>query len=308
MLPIFCFRLRPLPAILFALALATPAFSQSDQYLRTGHEMPGLYGFDSSLVPPQGLSIETVGVYYSASRSTDRNGVGTGIAGQVQHASMHPTVTWVSPWKIFGGLYAARLRLSMGANAQNPRAENVGSDKIGSGDHYIEPLALYWSAERGAVSLRIGSWLASGDFAADDPNSLGKGFDSQVVTLGWTYRFDDAQLWNYSLLTRYSSHGKVEGRDSRPGDDVIVDWSVVRKLNEKWDLGLVGYGVFQTSRDKGSESAAELGYYGTAGLGVGARWSVPWANGKGSLRIYQEFNSFNHTEGTLVAGGLSFRH
>jgi hypothetical protein len=307
MLPILRLRPRARLAILFALTVTSPAFSQSDEYLRTGHAIPGYPGFESSVVPTRGLSYSAVGVYYNANRATNRHGVGTAIAGTAQHASVYPTLTWLSPWKIFGGQYATRGRISLAANAPNPRAENAGSDQVGFGDSYFEPLALYWSGERGGVSLRYGCWFGSGQFSPSDPNSLGKGFDTRVASLGWTYWFDDAQLWNYSLLTRYSSHGRMEGRDVRPGDDVIVDWSVVRNLNESWDVGLVGFGVFQTSRDSGSQSAAHLGYYGNAGFGVGARWKLPIVAGRGSIRLYQEFNSFNHTEGTLLTGGLNFR-
>lgn len=297
---------RLLPTCLVTVALAGIAFSQADEQLRIGHETPGFFGLEASTIPAWGLSYQTTGIYYTAQKQTNRHGRSDGTRGTLQHASAFGTVTWRSPWKILGGEYVTRLRTSLVANAPNPRGLNAGSDGLDIGDTYAEPMALYWNGEKGVVSLRYGWWFDTGHYAAEDANSSGKGFTSQVTTLAFTYYPHPDRLWNYSLTGRYSTHGKVSDRNVRPGEDIVLDWSIAKRLNPNWNVGLAGYGVFQTKKDRGADAATELGYYGKAALGVAARYSVAEYGNNAFARLYQEFNSFNHTEGTVLVLGLNF--
>jgi hypothetical protein len=171
----------------------------------------------------------------------------------------------------------------------------------------VEPLALYWTSKNGILSMRYGWWLDTGPFSPDDANSIGKGFKSQVATLGGTYYPGPERFWNYSILARFSTHSKVSGIDVRPGDDLVVDWSLAKHITPRWNVGLAGYGVFQTRKDRGADSAEALGYYGKAAAGFAARYTAPEYGGNAFARFYQEFNSFNHTEGTMLVLGLNFK-
>ena len=116
-----------------------------------------------------------------------------------------------------------------------------------------------------------------------------------------------AKRWNLSLLGRYGRHGQVDGLDLRPGDDLVLDWAAGRRLGERWNAGLVGYGVFQTSRDEGADANKGVGYYGNGGIGFGVKYDLPSIAGSAELRAYQEFSSYNHTEGQTGVLGLNFR-
>jgi len=298
--------LRTLAATGLGAALAVDASAQVDAALHTGHSIPGFHGFESCVRPPLGVSYDNVTIFYTASRETDRDGNDAGTSGSVNHLSNHSTVTWLSPWRIFGANYTARARVSLANSAPHPRSLSAGNGGFDIGDTYLEPLGLYWPGEKGYLSLRYGLWLDTGDFDSADPDSIGKGFRTHQFSLGFTYYPDKDRRWNLSLLGRYGRHEKIDGLDLRPGDDVVVDWSAGHKFGERWNAGLVGYGVFQSSRDKGAD-ASSRGYYGNAAVGVGARYDLPSIHGSAELRVYQEFNSFNHTEGQTAAFGVKFQ-
>jgi len=225
----------------------------------------------------------------------------------VLHISNHTTLTWGSPWKIFGGNYVARLRVSIANGATNPRSLDEGMSGLGLGDTYVEPLALYWPGDKTQLSIRYGAWLDTGSFSLNSDNNPGKGFTSNQFSLGWTYYFTEKRLWHYSLMTRYSFHGKVQGLDVVPGEDFVFDYNIGKHVNERWNLGLAGYMVFQTTKDKGADANDALGFYGTAAVGVIGRYQMPSWGGAAYFRVYQEFNSFNHTEGQLAVVGVNFK-
>lgn len=288
------------------LALPTGALAQTDAPLYTGHAIPGIHGLESSTRPPRGFSFENLSVYYTASKETTRSGNDTHNPGEVQHLSNHTTATWLSPWRVFGGNFAMSLRLALTNSETNPRSlsSNNGGNIIG--DAYVEPVAIYWPGKKGIVSFRYGYWFDNGDFDWQSDTNAGKGFTSHQFSLGWTYYPHEDRLWHYSLMTRYSFHEHVSGLDLRPGDDIIVDWNVGKHLGKRLNVGLAGYGVFQTSRDQGYDSNRDLGYYGAAGLGGIARYSLPNLGGHAYVRLFHEFNTYNHTEGQLLIFGLNF--
>jgi hypothetical protein len=98
----------------------------------------------------------------------------------------------------------------------------------------------------------------------------------------------------------------MSGKDLTPGDDIILDWGVGKHLNERWNAGAVGYAVWQTSADRGADSNAAFGYYGTAAVGAEVRYVPDAWQGELIARGYYEFGSFNRPEGQMFFLGLNF--
>ena len=301
-------RLLPHAALCAAatLALAPGAVAQTTSPLHTGHAIPGFYGLESSLRPTLGMSYSNRSVAYYATTQRDRGGDDAGVDGEVTHLSNFTTATWMSPWLLFGANVVMSATLPIQNSAQNPRSLDAGNDGIKIGDVYLQPLTMYWPLERGGLSLGYGVWLPTGRFDAADANSVGKGFLSHEVSFGWTHSPFRDEDWHYSVLARYSFHSEVDGLSLTPGDDLVVDWSLGKHVGERWNLGVLGYGVFQTSRDKGSDANRDLGYYGVGALGFEARYDMPNWGGYASARLYQEFQAYNHTEGQLGVLSLNF--
>ena len=256
--------------------------------------------------PKLGMSYANRSVAYYATTERNRSGNDNGVNGEVTHLSNFTTASWMSPWKLFGGNVVAGATLPIQNSAQNPRTLDAGNDGIKIGDVYLQPLTLYWPLQRGFMSLGYGLWLPTGSFDAADANSIGKGFLSHEISFGWTHSPFENVDWHYSVLTRYSFHGSVDGLQLTPGDEVVLDWSLGKHVGERWNFGALGYGVFQTSRDSGSDANRDLGYYGVGALGFEGRYAMPDWGGYASFRIFQEFQAYNHTEGQLAILSLSF--
>lgn len=287
--------------LLFAVAtLATPSPAQ----LRTGHAIPGFYGLEVAKVPVLGLSYQNATTFYTSSTQTDRNG-NSAPGGSISVFTNHNTLTYVSPWLLFGGNLVMRASLPLTNAEPNPHTTDITSDGLGLGDVYLQPLSMYWEGHHHLVTFGYAYWLDNGSFSASARNNRGKGFDTHEASLGLTYYPSKERDWHMSILGRYEMHGSMSGADLKPGQDIILDWNVGKHLNPRWNVGLTGYGVWQTSREGGSDGNGDVGFYGTAALGAEARYAMPDWRGDITLRALHEFNSFNRPEGEFVFLGFN---
>jgi len=304
-------HLRPLLRLASAatlLALAAPgASAQSDAPLFTGHAPRGWYGLESSTRPVLGWSYENRTVAYTSTRQTDRDGDNSGVDGSLSHFANYTTASWMSPWLIFGGNVVMAVTVPLQNSGQNPRGLAYGADGFGLGDVQLRPLQLYWPLERATLSFAYSVWLPTGGFDATKTDNVGKGFLSHELSFGWTHRPFADESWHYSVMSRMSFHGEVDKLDATPGDDLVVDWSAGKRLGGRWNAGLVGYGVFQTSRDDGVDANPGLGFYGLGAAGVEARYEMPEWGGHAAFRVYQEFLAYNQPEGQLAVLELAFQ-
>jgi len=293
-------------ALLAALA-AGSASAQSDAPLQTGHAVRGWYGLESSSRPPLGWSFTNRSVLHSASTERDRFGDDTGADGTLSHFANYTTAYWASPWLIFGGNVVMSATLPIQNSGQNPRGLEYGTDGLGLGDVRLQPLQVYWPLERATLSFGYALWLPTGGFEAAETENVGKGFLSHELSFGWTHHPFADESWHYSVMSRMSFHGDVDGLDLSPGDDLLLDWSIGKRLGTRWNAGLVGYGAFQTSRDDGVDANTALGFYGTGAAGVEARYAMPDWGGYAALRVFQEFQAYNQPEGQLAVLELNFQ-
>ncbi len=290
-----------MPCALAALALSLPASAQ----LRTGHAIPGFHGLEVGVAPASGFSYENATVLYTSSKQTDRNGNELG-AGSLTSFSNHSTFTYATPWLLFGANVVVRARIPIANSEPNPHTTDLSSNSLGLGDIYLQPLSLYWEGAHHRVTFGYAYWMDTGKFTPGARDNIGKGFATHEGSLGLTYYPSKTRDWHMSVLARYEINGGLDGSDLKPGQGLMVDWSVGKHLNERWNVGAVGYGVWQVTRESGADGNTDAGYYGTAAIGGEARYSMPDWNGDLVMRGYYEFNSFNRPEGQMLFVGLNF--
>jgi hypothetical protein len=274
--------------------------------LRTGHAIPGFYGMESSVPPRLGFRYENAMVAYSSDTQKGRDGGATQPGKRISHLSNHSTLTWTSPWLLFGGNWVMSARIPITNSETNPHSTSIVSDGVGLGDILLEPLTLYWEGNRHYFHMKYGFWVNSGEFDYDSSASRGKGFTTHQASMGVTFFPRPKRDWHVSLLGRYEFHSDIEGADLTPGQDLIVDWSVGKHLSERWNVGLVGYGLWQVSAEKGEDGNDDQGYYGAAAAGAEVRYAMPDWGGDLRLRGFWEFNAFNRPEGLMLFAGLNF--
>lgn len=289
-----------------ACTLALGALSGLGQaQLQTGHSVPGFYGLEVGVVPPLGIHYENSTVIYSASTQTDRDGNSTG-SGSITTLANFNTLTYTSPWLLLGGNLVMRAQVPLATAAPNPYSTAAETAGLGLGDAFLQPISIYWEGKHHLINFGYGYWLDTGSFDAASQDNLGKGFRSHEASLGLTYYPSKKRDWHYSILGRYEVHESMSGKDLTPGDDIVVDWGIGKKLDERWSAGAVGYAVWQTSSEGGSEGNSGSGYYGTAAVGGEVSYLPEGWDGKIIARGYLEFGSFNRPEGQMLFVGLNF--
>lgn len=302
MLPTLQRSLQLFAAALLALATLT---GSANAQLRTGHSIPGFHGLESSVLPPIGLSYENTSLIYTSDTMTDANG-NSQKTGSIRALSNHSKITYVTPWLLLGGNFVMSATVPLVNTAPNPHTTDLASAGIKLGDIRLEPVSISWEGNKHILTMGYAYWWDTGSFDANRRDNAGKGFVTHEASLGVTYYPTEKRDWNISVLGRYELHESMSGIDLKPGEDFILDWSVGKHIGERWNVGAVGYGVWQTTREEGADGNTTIGYYGSAAFGGEARYRMPNWNGDIAARGYYELNSFNRPEGQALFLELNF--
>lgn len=119
----------------------------------------------------------------------------------------------------------------------------------GVGDITFNPIILSWhNFDRVQFMLSTAVVLPSGD----SEEGFGKDFWSYRLAGGFTYWFDKEKEWTLSSLFRVETNTRQKYTEIVPGTECSVDWSVSKKINKNWELGLVGSSLVQVESDKGA--------------------------------------------------------
>lgn len=295
-----------LAAAAFSLVASTTGQAQSYPYLQTGHSIPGFYGLESSVPPPLGLSFENTTMYYRAATQRDRDGNEVSGSDDVSLLMNNSTITWMSPWLLFGAHWVMRARVPITDLAQNPSSTLQQSGSFNLGDIFLEPLVLYWEGSSHFFSLGYGYWVNTGEFKTGELDNPGKGFRTHQATAGVTFFPGEKRDWHISVLGRYEYHEEMDDLTLTPGQNVVFDLSIGKHLGERWNVGVLGYSLWQVSQESGEDGNITSGFYEVAAIGAEARYAMPDWGGDIQLRALQEYNAHNRPEGQVAFLGLRF--
>ncbi|MBS7350350.1 MAG: transporter [Comamonas sp.] len=177
-------------------------------------------------------------------------------------------------------------------------AAGVSDSQTGGGDIYLGPLILSWHGPQWDTALGAGFWLDTG--STSHPASAGKGYKGTMLTAGGTYFFDGKKTLSFSALSRYEFNGK-DDFGMRPGQQLSVEWGLGKSFSG-YNLGLVGYSQWQTSRDKGT--GASDNKHQVHALGAEFTYPIPSAGVFLKAAAYKEFKAKGGTgpqpKGSLV--------
>lgn len=178
-----------------------------------------------------------------------------------------PAFLWVSEWEPLGARYGVYIvptfgNSSVGAalTTETGLGRSAGTSSFGVGDLFVQPVWLNWGYANWDVVVGYGFYAPIGKFDADSANNIGLGF--------WTHQFQGTLAW-YPWKERgtaiigtltYEINQKVEDMDVTPGQRLSFNLGVSQflPLNSKGlllELGIVGYGQWQTTDDTGADVA-----------------------------------------------------
>lgn len=280
--------------ILFSLSIAN-----IEAQTLSGHYGPGLFGLRSSHGFPMGGSYVNVTHSYSAGEMKDNDGGVSTLAKPINVIANINGVIWGKKIEKLKANYNAALIVPLANLAPNPETLELNPDRIGLGDIKIIPLMLAWYFNRLAINTRYAVWAPTGTFKAGSKSNRGKGFWSHNIGLGLTGYLDKAKTWNVSWMNTFEFNNKQKDTDITPASTWVAEWGVGKTLEEKFNLGLIGYTTQQIGDQKGTTLPPVLNKYVVNGVGMEMNYRTEnkWVF---ITRWYIEYLATNRPEGTVI--------
>ena len=222
---------------------------------------------------------------------------------------------WVSKAKILGANYA----LVAGLPFTNNALSLAGVETLGGGggfaDSFYQPFTLGWHLKRADITAAYAFFAPTGRFNAGASNNTGTGHWTNAPTAGETFYLTKNRATSFSAYEMYEFHTTQQQTNIHPGQTLDVDYSLMQILPLKQDmtrllqLGLVGYGQYQTSNNSGPEINPNIpGHYSVNALGGAANFILPARKTSVGFKVFKEFSNSYTVEGysLQINGALTF--
>ena len=275
-----------------------------------GHKLPGLSGLDAGRIADPGLYLIDRVVIYEAEELRDRNGnliptgpfnlrgranaFGVSYTTNVSNKSIFLTITVSGP--------IAQLRLNTGNTPE------IGVDRLGLGDPYIQPLRLGWRKPAFDLVTSYGIYLPIGRSALAGGRGVSSGQITQEFSGGGSVYFRNRSHFLTGLAS-YQMNSRQRGIDITRGDLVQIQGGLGTKLfRELAETGMAGYALWQVRDDRGSELPSLLAGARDRVFGLGPEGAVRIKTIQGLLRVRYEwdFDVRARPQGHIFVAGVTF--
>jgi hypothetical protein len=265
---------------------------------------------DAARIPEPGLYLLNRSAIYEAGELRDRNG----------NLIPTPTFDLLGRANVIGVSYARKLpRNSMflmmaagGPIAQvklnTANRPELGVDRLGLGDPFIQPVRLGWRQERFDWVTAYTIYLPTGR----SPLAGGKGVSSGQITHefsgGGAVYFKDRNLFATALAS-YQLNSRQRGIDITRGDTIQIQGGIGTKLfGGLAETGLAGYALWQVRDDRGTELPTVLAGARDRVYGLGPEGAIRINAIRGQIRARYEwdFGARARPQGHIFAAGISF--
>jgi hypothetical protein len=154
----------------------------------------------------------------------------------------------------------------------------------------------------------------TGRFNAGASDNIGSGYLTHAPSAGITVFLDEGQTMTASAFHMYEFHTVQSGTDIHPGQTANIDYSLTRivpiQSDAQLQIGLIGYGQWQTTDKTGPTISAEKGsaHYAVNALGFSANIALPARKVSLGVKYFKEFASRSTTQGATlqIAGAITF--
>jgi len=236
-----------------------------------------------------------------------------------------PALTYVSPFKLFGGTYAVGVVPSIMAVDVNvgltfpgftgPRGRTFepleidrGDTNLALGDTGIIPAMLGWHEGNFYWSAALFALAPTGDYSLTQLANASLNHWSLMPRLAATY-FDPKSGWQANGTAIYSINYENPDTDYRSGDILNLEGSLLKNFGAL-GLGVASYAMIQTTGDTGA--GARLGSFESRVYAVGPILTFttsPDPNKSLTILVkgFHEFGAKNTFEGDVIDAAVSFK-
>lgn len=276
----------------------------------------GMSATNSGVTPEAGVSYSNLFIFFS--RDEEKGPHGEILAtGQNSIMMDMNSFVWVSKKEIGflgGAVFSASASLPIANNSLTSDVNGALSGGGGFADSYYQPFILGWRKQRIAIRATYGFLAPTGRFSAGANTNVGSGYWTQVVASGQTVYLNPSKATALSAFQMYEFHGSQQGTMVHPGQTFNLDYSLTHTLalqpNLRLQLGLVGYGQWQTTEKYGPNITAEQAAtrYKVNALGFAANAILPEHKVSVGAKYFHEFECRSTFQGyTLqISGTIAF--
>lgn len=276
----------------------------------------GMNATNSGVTPEAGITYANLFVFFS--RDEEKGSHGEVLAtGQNSIMMDLNSFVWVSKKKIEilgGALFSASATLPVANNSLTSDIQGTISSGGGFADSFYQPLILGWRKKRADIRAVYGFLAPTGKFNAGANNNVGSGYWTPVVSGGQTFYLTKNRATALSAFQMYEFHGTQQGTMIHPGQTFNLDYSLTQVFplqgNLRFQLGLVGYGQWQTTDKHGPTITPEqaAAHYRVNSLGFAANVMLPERKVSVGVKYFREFECRSTFQGyTLqISGAVTF--
>jgi hypothetical protein len=300
-----------------SLALLTLSCIQVAQAGEQGHYTPGSWSPRDLIAAPSGMKAVALYMnFYDAGKA--RTGQGelvdesTGVDVGANSWMFTPVVVYAPSVKILGADWSTVIVPAFGESGANARLTAFEQDiplfdnnNLGFGDLYTIPANLTWHLNSmWALSAQYAFWAPIGEYSPSRSDNVGLGYWSHDMrgTVSFFPLGHPGTLLSASVL--YEVNSRKQGYDLRPAPHTTVELGVSQAFSERFMVGVMSGGVWETGDASGSD-AAEDGRDRMVNASVEATyWFVLGKLGAMS-RITRELHVRDRFQGTTFTMGVN---
>ncbi len=219
----------------------------------SGHYLAGSSGMNSAaLSQVKEHRVKTLtGLYYSSKYVRD-DGSEIDVKGNLDVFFQTAEYQFLTGGRFLGGNYGFAFNFFLAEADYNVTNPDIQEGPVGVGDPEVAPLILGWESSFVRWMFKYSFFVPLGRYDEDAVDNVGKGHWSHLFSLGGTGYAGMDSTWSGTLIARYEINSKIVDRDLKPGDNMIVEAALGKRLWEMLDIGAVGYGVWQVTDISGS--------------------------------------------------------
>jgi hypothetical protein len=276
----------------------------------------GMSATNSGVTPEAGISYSNLFIFFS--RDEEKGPHGEILAtGQNSIMMDMNSFVWVSKKEVSrlgGAVLSASATLPIANNSLTSDVHGALSGGGGFADSYYQPFILGWRKQRVAIRAIYGFLAPTGRFSAGASTNVGSGYWTSVVASGQTIYLGPSKATALSAFQMYEFHGTQRGTTVHPGQTFNLDYSLTQTFpvqhTVRLQLGLVGYGQWQTTDKYGPNITAEqeAARYKVNALGFAANAVLPEQKVSVGVKYFHEFECRSTFQGyTLqISGTITF--
>ena len=274
----------------------------------------GMNAINAGVTPDSGFTYSNLFIFNARDESKGSTGEVVATGSNAVMIDLN-TFVWVSERAWLGGArYSATASLLVSNNSLASDTEGQLSAGGGFADSFYQPFILGWTTDRVGIRTAYGILAPTGRFNAGASDNVGSGYWTHAPSAGVTLFVTKDKATTISAFHMYEFHTVQEGTDIHPGQTANLDYSVARTIRLKEDtrlqLGLVGYGQWQTTDKSGATISAVEGsaHYRVNALGFASNVVLPARKVSLGLKYFKEFSNRSTFQGyTLqIAGAVTF--